>query len=48
VNLRDSTADLSSGDGYLVTHPKVKQELDASDRHVELIKERFDRTALRF
>lgn len=28
--------------GYLVTHPKVKLELDASDRHVDLIKERFD------
>ncbi len=28
--------------GYLVTHPKVKLELDASDRHVDLLKERFD------
>ncbi|HEE4992854.1 LysR substrate-binding domain-containing protein [Agrobacterium tumefaciens] len=28
--------------GYLVTHPKVKLELDASDRHIDLLKERFD------
>ncbi len=28
--------------GYLVSHPKVKLELDASDRHVDLLKERFD------
>ncbi|MFS2101902.1 LysR substrate-binding domain-containing protein [Variovorax sp. Varisp85] len=28
--------------GYLATHPKVKLELETSDRHVDLLKERFD------
>jgi len=28
--------------GFMATHPKVKLELDASDRHVDLIEERFD------
>ncbi|AKC80644.1 LysR family transcriptional regulator [Xanthomonas arboricola] len=28
--------------GYLVLHPKVKLELDASDRRIDLLEERFD------
>lgn len=28
--------------GYLVSHPKVKLELDTSGRHIDLLKERFD------
>ncbi|HHK4226758.1 TPA: LysR substrate-binding domain-containing protein [Pseudomonas aeruginosa] len=28
--------------GYMATYPKVKLELDASDRHVDLLRERFD------
>lgn len=28
--------------GYLASYPKVKLELNATDRHVDLIKERFD------
>ncbi len=28
--------------GYLVSHPKVKIELDATDREIDLLKERYD------
>ena len=28
--------------GYLASYPKVKLELDASDRHVDVLRERFD------
>nr|WP_315594154.1 LysR substrate-binding domain-containing protein [uncultured Cupriavidus sp.] len=28
--------------GFMATHPKVKLDVDASDRHVDLIEERFD------